>query len=426
MAKSIEKKRVVVTGVGLVSPLACTSEISWDRLIKGFSGIKRLSREHHGDCPVHIAGVIPSYLDDNIGGLDINKYISLKEQKKADRFIQLALVAAEEAVYDAKILFLEEEEKLDVATIIATGIGGFHAITNAVNTVSEKGSKKLSPFTIPSFIANLAAGQVSIKYGYKGILGAPVSACAASIQAIGDGYRAIQGGYATMALVGGAESCINPVSLGGFHAARALTASFNEKPECSSRPFDSKRDGFVMSEGAGILILEELDHALKRQAKILAEVKGYGTTSDAWHITAGPEDGSGAARSMQKAIADADLSPEDIDYINAHSTSTYVGDRAEMAAIKKIFKKKCPYISSTKSSTGHMLGAAGAAAAIFSIKAINNGIIPPSINIDVLDEAAEHLNIVINNSQKYPIDNVLVNGFGFGGVNASVIFSSFN
>ncbi|MEB5708403.1 beta-ketoacyl-ACP synthase II [Pantoea anthophila] len=418
-------KRVVVTGVGLVSPLAANSTVSWERLLKGLSGVKRLPLESYGDCPVSIAGIIPSYEDDPIGGLDMNRYIPLKEQKKADRFIQLALVAAEEAINDANLLPLSDDEKLDIATIVATGIGGFHSITNAVNTVATKGSRKLSPFTIPSFIANLAAGQISIKYGFKGMIGAPVSACAASIQAIGDGFRAIQSGYANIALVGGSESCINNVSLGGFHAARALTTNYNDAPECASRPFDSQRDGFVMSEGAGILILEDLDNALKRNAKILAEIIGYGTTSDAWHITSGPEDGSGAARSMQKALNDAHLKAEDIDYINAHSTSTFVGDRAEIAAIKSVFNSSKNYISSTKSSTGHMLGAAGVAATIFSIKAINDGIAPPSINIDDLDDSADGLNIITNTPKETSLKNVLINGFGFGGVNASLIISDF-
>lgn len=423
--KTPNNKRVVVTGIGLVSPLASTADISWQRLIAGLSGVKKLSPELYGDTPVHIGGTVPPAQEDETGGLDIDKYLAVKEQKKADRFIQLALVAAEEAINNAGIASLEDKEKLDIATIIATGVGGFHSITNAVTTVASKGSRKLSPFTIPSFLANLAAGQISIKYGFKGIIGAPVSACAASIQAIGDGFRAILNGDANIAVVGGAEACINPVSLGGFHAARALATSYNERPEEASRPFDIQREGFVMSEGAGILVLEEFENAKNRGAKILAEVKGYGTTSDAWHITSGPQDGSGAARSMQKAIFDAGFQPEDIDYINAHSTSTSVGDSAEMAAINSVFKNSAPYISSTKSSTGHMLGAAGAAASIFSIQAIINQLIPPSINIERLDEAAQQLNIVANQAKKAGVKNALVNGFGFGGVNATIILSQF-
>lgn len=424
MEKRINK-RVVVTGMGLVSPLAASRETSWERLIAGLSGIKQLPADDYGNCAVRIGGTVPSYQDDQAGGLDIDKHIPLREQKRTDRFIHLALIAAEEAVINAGLLTLSEEEKLDVATIIATGIGGVHAITRAVNSVYGEGNKKLSPFTIPSFIANLAAGQISIKYGYKGPIGTPVSACAASIQAIGDGFKAIQGERANIALVGGSEACISPVALGGFHAARALSTGFNEEPARSSRPFDSMRDGFVMSEGAGVLVLEELEHALNRGADILAEVKGYGTTSDAWHITAGPADGAGAARAMEKALADAELFAEDIDYINAHSTSTYVGDLSEIAAIRAVFKNHPPLISSTKSSTGHMLGAAGAAASIFSIMAINRGIIPASINIEQIDASAAGLNIIKNHPRIDDVAYALVNGFGFGGVNASIILAAF-
>jgi len=379
----------------------------------------------YGDTPVKIGGRVPNIEEDAEGGLDLGKFIPLKEQKKGDRFIHLALVAAEEALQQAGLLTLSEEEKLNVATIIATGIGGFHAITNAVNTVSEKGSKRMSPFTVPSFIANLAAAQISIKYGFKGISGTPVSACAASVQAIGDGFKTIMTEDVDIAVVGGSESCINAVSLGGFNAARALTIGFNDAPEKASRPFDAQRSGFVMSEGAGVLVLEELEHAKRRGATILAEVKGYGTTSDAWHITAGPEDGEGAARAMSGALKKAEMRPEEIDYINAHSTSTPVGDKAEIFALKTVFGDNRPFISSTKSATGHMLGAAGAAGAIFSIKALNESLVPASLNIEEVDEDAQTLNIVKEGAKKAALSTVMVNGFGFGGVNASVIFSKY-
>jgi len=379
----------------------------------------------YGDTPVKIGGRVPNIEEDAEGGLDLGKFIPLKEQKKGDRFIHLALVAAEEALQQAGLLTLSEEEKLNVATIIATGIGGFHAITNAVNTVSEKGSKRMSPFTVPSFIANLAAAQISIKYGFKGISGTPVSACAASVQAIGDGFKTIMTEDVDIAVVGGSESCINAVSLGGFNAARALTIGFNDAPEKASRPFDAQRSGFVMSEGAGVLVLEELEHAKRRGATILAEVKGYGTTSDAWHITAGPEDGEGAARAMSGALKKAEMRPEEIDYINAHSTSTPIGDKAEIFALKTVFGDNRPFISSTKSATGHMLGAAGAAGAIFSIKALNESLVPASLNIEEVDEDAQTLNIVKEGAKKAALSTVMVNGFGFGGVNASVIFSKY-
>lgn len=418
-------KRVVITGMGLVSPLAANCGVSWERLIAGISGIKTLSADDYGNSPVRIGGTVPSYHDDNVGGLDISRHIPFREQKKADRFIQLALIAADEAIHHAGLQNLSEEDKLNVATIIATGIGGVHSITRAVNTVYGRENKRLSPFTIPSFIANLAAGHISIKYGYKGLIGTPVSACAAGIQAIGDGFNVIREARARIAVVGGSESCINPVSLGGFHAARALSTDFSDEPAKSSRPFDTRRDGFVMSEGAGVLILEELEHALNRGADILGEVKGYGTTSDAWHITAGPADGAGAARAMSQALYDAGLHPDEVDYINAHSTSTPVGDLSEISAIKSVFKNSFPFISSTKSSTGHMLGAAGAAASIFSVMAINKGLIPASLNIDKIDASAECLNIVKNKPLRSSLSHVLVNGFGFGGVNASIVFSAF-
>lgn len=423
--KTSTEKRVVVTGMGLVSPLAAGVNKSWERLLLCQSGIRPLPAEVYGDTAVRIGGLVPDIADDEDGGLDLNAIISSKEQRKSDRFIHLALAAAEEALNDAGLLPLNEEDKADVATIVATGIGGFHAITGAVRTVDAKGSRRLSPFTIPSFIANLAAAQISIRYGFKGMSGTPVSACAAGIQAIGDGYRAILSGEARVAVVGGAESCINAVSLGGFSAAKALTIDFNDEPEKASRPFDAGRSGFVMSEGAGILVLEELGYAERRGARILAEVSGYGTTSDAWHITAGPEDGEGAARAMQIALKQGRLAPSAIDYINAHSTSTPVGDGAEIAAIKHVFGEYRPCVSSTKSSTGHMLGAAGAAGAVFAIKALNDGCIPPSLNVVTPDEAASEINIVTGAPLRRCVDHAMVNGFGFGGVNASVILSRF-
>lgn len=426
MTKLSGLKRVVVTGIGMVSPLGSSTDICWTRLINGDSGITKLPPELFGDTPIKIGGLVPSFLDDPIGGLDLDKIITPKDQRKSDRFIHLALTAAAEAIEQSGISSFANHEKLTIATIIATGIGGFLSITDAVKTVEVKGSKRLSPFTVPSFIANLAAAQISIKYGLKGIMGAPVTACAASIQSIGDGLRIIKSGEANVAVVGGSEACINSTSLGSFNAAKALSSNFNDAPSLASRPFDAARSGFVMSEGAGVLVLEELSHALDRNAPILAEVKGYGSSSDAWHITSGPDDGEGAARAMELALSQSLLLPKDIDYINAHSTSTVVGDNAEIAAIKTVFNQHKPYISSTKSSTGHMLGAAGAIASIFSIKALNESKLPPSLNIDNIDESAKELNIIKNHCIHQAIDTALVNGFGFGGVNASIIFSRFN
>ncbi|WP_455818369.1 beta-ketoacyl-ACP synthase II [Pseudomonas cerasi] len=419
-------RRVVITGMGLISPLGNGVDGSWQRLIAGQSGIRHLPEEAYGDTHIRVGGQVPSIEQDPQHGFDIAALIPVKEQRKADRFIHLALAAAEEAITQAGLHNLSETARLRTATIIATGIGGFHAISNAVKTVAEKGSRKLSPFTIPSFIANLAASHVAIKYGFKGMLGTPVSACAASIQSIGDGFRAIRFDDADIAVVGGCESCINPVSLGGFQAARALSTAFNDHPEQASRPFDQARDGFVMGEGAGMLVLEELTRAQARGATIFGEVAGYGTTSDAYHITSGPEDGEGAARAMTIALQQAGITGRDVDYINAHSTSTPVGDLAEINALRRVLGDGAhTAISSTKSATGHLLGAAGAVGAIFSLMAMRQQIAPPSLNITQLDSAAEGLNIVKNSAQQMTIRSVLVNGFGFGGVNGSVIFKTF-
>lgn len=312
-----------------------------------------------------------------------------------------------------------------MATIIATSMGGVHTVTQAVNRVATQGSKRLSPFTMLSFLANLAAAHISIKYGFKGIIGAPGAAFAASLQAIGDGYNSILNQDAVIAVVGGSDACINPVTLGGFNAARALTTPFNNSPAKASCPFDSSRSGFVISEGAGLLVLEELAHAKKRGVPILAEIKGYGTTSDAWHITSVPKDGEGIARAMTIALRKAALNAKDIDYIHAHATSTIIGDNAELAALRTVFSTYKIYISSTKSSTGHLLGASGVTGASFSIKALNENILPPSLNIDNLDEKAEGLNIIANKAILKNINYVMVNGSGFGGVNASVIFKSY-
>lgn len=418
-------RRVVITGMGLVSPLAATVKQSWQRLISGQSGISLLPAEIRGDTPIQIGGLVPAWQPQAPYGLAIDQFIANKDRKKSDRFIQLALIAAQEAIEQAQLAQLTVDEKNQIATIIATGIGGFHAISQAVNTVNDKGSKRLSPFTIPSFIANLAAAHISIKYGFKGPLATPVTACAASIQSIGDGFKAIVHDEMEVAVVGGSESCINSVSLGGFHAAKALSTGYNDGPELASRPFDSQRDGFVMSEGAAILVLEELQHAIKRGVNILAEVVGYATTADAYHITAGPANGEGAARCMALALKQAQLPPSAIDYINAHSTSTPLGDLAELAAIEQVFQNHPVAISSTKSATGHLLGAAGSTGAIFAVKAIQQQIAPASLNISQLEPIARGLNIVQNQPRAQTIKTTMVNGFGFGGVNASVILRAF-
>jgi 3-oxoacyl-[acyl-carrier-protein] synthase II len=416
-------RRIVVTGLGVVSPLGTGTESAWSRLTAGQSGLRRLPAELAPDVPAQVAGNVQSKADDAEAGFDLDAAVPGKDQKKMDRFIQFALAASDEAIAQAGWTPQSEAEKHRTATIIATGIGGFPAIAEAVRITDDRGVRRLSPFTVPSFLANLAAGWVSIRYGYKGALGAPVTACAAGVQAIGDAARMIRAGEADIAICGGAEATIDRVSLGAFAAARALGSAFNDEPTKASRPFDSARDGFIMGEGAGIVVIESLDHALARGAKPIAELVGYGTSADAYHLTAGPEDGDGAARSMRMALAQAGLEPSAIGHLNAHATSTPVGDKGELAAIKAVFGTgQGPAISSTKSATGHLLGAAGGLEAIFTVLALRDQIIPPTLNLENPDEDAAGLDLVALKSRPASFDYALSNGFGFGGVNASVIF----
>lgn len=413
--------RIVITGMGAVSPLASGVEETWRRLIAGKSGIRRLPEEDVPDVDAKVAGIVPAISEDP-GGFDLDSVIAVKDRKKLDRFIAFALKAAEEAL-DQSGWVADDEVKQDrTATIIASGIGGFHAMTEAVRTVDSRGAHRLSPFTIPSFLVNLAAGHVSIRHHFKGPIGAPVTACAASVQAIGDGMRLIRSGEADVAVCGGAESCINRVSLGGFAAARGLSTRFNETPERASRPFDANRDGFVMGEGAGIVVIESLEHARKRGAQPLAEILGYGTSADAYHLTAGAPDGDGARRSMQRALQMARLSSDRIDYINAHATSTPLGDAGELAAIRSAFGARGrPAISSTKSATGHLLGAAGGLEAIITALALRNGVLPPTLNFENPDPATEGLDIIGPVARHQEAKFAISNGFGFGGVNASLV-----
>jgi 3-oxoacyl-[acyl-carrier-protein] synthase II len=333
------------------------------------------------------------------------------------------MAAAEEAINQSGWAPTEARDLERTATIIASGIGGFPAIAEAVRTVETRGPRRLSPFIVPSFLVNLAAGQVSIRYGYKGPLGAPVTACAASVQAIGDAARLIRSGEADVAICGGAEACIDKVSLGGFAAARALSTGFSNRPEEASRPFDAERDGFVMGEGAGMLVIETLEHALARGAAPLAELVGYGTAADAYHMTAGPEDGDGARRAMQAALAQAGISPGEVQHLNAHATSTPVGDRGEMEAIKTVFgRERGIAVSATKSATGHLLGAAGGLEAVFTIMALRDQIAPPSRNLHEPDAASEGIDLVGAEARPKAMEYAISNGFGFGGVNASALF----
>lgn len=416
-------RRIVVTGLGAVTPLARGVPASWSRLLAGRSGIGRLADEMVADLPAKVGGVVPSRQEDPEAGFDPDAVLAPKDQRKVDRFILFALAAAEEALAQARWQPGSEAGRLRTATVIASGIGGFPAITEAVRTVDSRGARRLSPFTVPSFLVNLAAGHVSIRHGFKGPLGAPVTACAAGIQAIGDAARLIRTGEADIALCGGTEACMNLVSLGGFAAARSLSTGFNDRPAEASRPFDRARDGFVMGEGAGLLVIEELGHALARGAKPLAELVGYGTSADAHHITSGPEDGDGARRAMEIAIAQAGISPREIGHLNAHATSTPVGDLGEIAAIKALFGSDGAIaVSATKSATGHLLGAASGLGAIFAILALSDQVAPPTLNLDAPDPAGDGIDFVAKEARPLTTDYAIANGFGFGGVNASVLF----
>lgn len=414
--------RIVITGMGIASPLGCGIEPVWQRLLAGRSGLRRLPDDMVSDLPAKVGGVVPTIEEDAEAGLNPDAIVSPKDQRKMDRFILLALAATEEALQQAQWHPTTTEQQERTATIIASGVGGFPAIAEAVRTADARGTRKLSPFTIPSFLVNLAAGHISIKYGFKGPLGAPVTACAAGVQAIGDAARMIRAGEVDVAICGGAEACIHTVSLGGFAAARALSSAFNDEPTRASRPFDRDRDGFVMGEGAGILVIESLEHALARGAQPIAEIVGYGTSADAYHLTSGPEDGDGAKRAMEIAIKQAGITPGQIQHLNAHATSTPVGDKGELAAIKRVFGEQGKIaVTSTKSATGHLLGAAGGIETIFTALALRDQMIPPTLNLEHKDEAAENIDIVHGSAREAKLDYAISNGFGFGGVNASIL-----
>ena len=416
-------RRVVVTGMGLVSPLGSDVEAVWKRLLAGQSGLRILPEEVVADLPARVGGVVPTLAEDAEAGFDPDRATPPKEQKKMDRFILFAMEAARQALEQAGWQAVDATAQERTATIIGSGVGGFGAIADAVRTTDSRGPRRLSPFTIPSFLVNLAAGHVSIQHGFKGPLGAPVTACAAGVQAIGDAARLIRSGEADIAVCGGAEAAIDRVSLAGFAAARALSSGYNDTPERASRPFDSGRDGFVMGEGSGLLVIESLEHALARGAQPLAELVGYGTSADAYHLTAGPEDGSGARRAMSLALAQAGISPAQVQHLNAHATSTPVGDLGELAAIKSLFGTDNKIaVTSTKSATGHLLGAAGGIEAIFTLLAIRDQVVPATLNFESPDPAAQGVDIVHGQARPMAIEYALSNGFGFGGVNASVLF----
>ncbi|MCT8865502.1 beta-ketoacyl-ACP synthase II [Shewanella xiamenensis] len=414
--------RIVVSGVGVVSPLGVGADRVWQRLLAGQSGIRHLPKDVADGTGTTVGGLVPTLEEDPLAGYDPDRVIPVKERKKMDRFIEFTLVAADEALTQANWHPVAVKDQERTATIIASGVGGFGAIAEAIRTTDSRGPRRLSPFTAPSFLANMAAGQISIRHGFKGPLGAPVTACAAGVQAIGDAARLIRSGEADIAICGGTEAAIDRVTLGCFAAARALSTGFNDSPQEASRPFDRDRDGFVMAEGAGVLVIESLEHAKARGAQPIAEIVGYGTSADAYHLTAGPEDGNGAQRAMQQALMQAGIAPSEVQHINAHATSTQVGDKSELAAIRTVFGEGSDVaITSTKSSTGHLLGAAGGIEAIFTLLAIRDQVVPPTLNLNHPDELALGLNLV-KTKKDVNIQHALSNGFGFGGVNASVVF----
>lgn len=417
------QKRIVVTGTGLVTPLGCGVDEVWRRLLAGVSGISTLPNHIGEGTGVAVAGQVPALDIDPVAGYNADALIPAKERKKMDRFIEFALVAAHEALAQANWYPTDEADCQRTATVIGSGVGGFGALAEAIRVTDARGPRRLSPFTAPSFLANMAAGHVSISNGFKGPLGAPVTACAAGVQAIGDAARLIRSGEADIAVCGGTEAAIDRVTLGCFAAARALSTGFNDRPKEASRPFDRARDGFVMSEGAGLLVIESLEHALARGATPLAELVGYGTSADAYHLTAGPEDGNGARRAMEQALRQGGIGADEVQHINAHATSTQVGDKGELAAIRALFGTRSGLaITSTKSATGHLLGAAGGMEAVFTVLALRDQVVPPTLNLSTPDEAADGLDLVGPTARKTPMTYALSNGFGFGGVNASALF----
>ncbi len=417
-------RRVVVTGMGMVSPLGVGVGLNWKRLTEGASGLGRISHFDPSDMSCQVAGQVPR--GDGEGQLNIDRYIEPKEQKKMDTFIHFAMVAADEAVKDGGYVPSTDEEKDRIGVMIGSGIGGLNEIYETSIVLHEKGPRRVSPFFIPRSLINLASGQVSIKYGYRGPNHAVVTACATGAHAIGDAARLITLDEADVMVAGGAEAAICRPGIAGFCALRALSTAFNDRPTEASRPWDKERDGFVMGEGAGVVILEEYEHAKRRGAKIYAELVGYGLSGDAYHMTAPAEDGSGGFRAMQMAMKRSGLAIDQIGYVNAHGTSTLVGDEVEVKAVRRMFGDHAGRLmmSSTKSATGHLLGAAGAAEAIYSIMVVREGIVPPTLNLNNPSEGLEGIDLVPLKAREKKIGAALSNSFGFGGTNASLIFKA--
>ncbi len=407
-------RRVVVTGLGTINPLGKNVSTSWNSLINSKSGISKITKFEVDNFPCKIAGLI----DDS----EINsEIVSKRDQRKIDRFITLGLIAAAEAIKDSGFSSTDESSTRS-GVMVGSGIGGLDTIYKNSSILDNQGIRKISPFFIPSSLINLLSGHISILYNLKGPNSSPVTACATGTHAIGDSFTIIKNNKADLMVCGGAEAAICPLGISGFSAARALCDTFNDQPEKGSRPWDKDRSGFVMGEGAGVLVLEELSHAQKRNAKIYGEVKGYGMSGDAFHITKPSEDGNGGFRAMKMALEESQLNPDQIEYVNAHGTSTQVGDMIELSAVERLFgNNKNLLMSSNKSAIGHLLGAAGAVEAVFSLMSIQKKILPPTLNLENPDTKS-NINLIPHMSITKPVKNVISNSFGFGGTNASLIF----
>lgn len=413
----MEIRRVVVTGLGLITPLGLNVKTSWGNLINGKSGIGKITRFDASAFPTQIAGEVKDFNPED--------FIEAKDVKKTDRFIQFAVAAATMALEDSGLKITDKNAER-IGVIIGSGIGGLSTIEHYHSVLLERGPRRITPFFIPMLVINLASGQISIRFGAKGPNSAISTACATGNHSIGDAFKIIQRGDADAMIAGGAEAVITPLGIGGFNAMKALSTR-NDEPEKASRPFDIDRDGFVMGEGAGVMILENLHSAIERGAKIYAEIIGYGMTADAYHITYPSPEGEGAARCMKMALKDGGIEPSNIDYINAHGTSTKAGDELESSAIKKVFGEhaKKIAISSTKSMTGHLLGAAGGVEAVFSVLSIFNNVVPPTINLENVDPECGDLDYVPHKARKMTVNYALSNSFGFGGTNACLLLKKF-
>ncbi|NIZ03349.1 beta-ketoacyl-ACP synthase II [Thalassospira lucentensis] len=415
-------RRVVVTGIGAVTPLASGAQNTWQKLLAGQSGIKNIDTFDVSDIPAKIAGLVPRGEGDGL--FNAEDHVSVKDMKKMDDFIVYGIAAADQALADSGWKPETDEDQENTGVLIGSGIGGLPKISEASDLVNNGKTRRVSPFFIPSCLINLVSGQVSIKHGLKGPNHAVVTACSTGAHAIGDASRMIMLGDADVMVAGGAEAAVCRLGMAGFAAARALSTGYNDTPTEASRPWDEGRDGFVMGEGAGCVVLEEYEHAKARGARIYAEVAGYGMSGDAYHITAPASDGNGGFRSMRNALRNAGVNPEDVDYVNAHGTSTPLGDEIELGAVKRLFGDHASKLSmsSTKSATGHLLGAAGAIEAVFSILAIYEGAVAPTLNLRNPSEACKGVDLVPLEAKQRKVNVALSNSFGFGGTNASLVF----